>query len=313
MRGRTILILLGVLVVLVAVATLFETNRRKATRGGGKPFFKGLKTEQVDGIRFITEGEETILEKKDGVWLVASEGNYRAEQKLVQDIVDKLPRFMADEIVSTNPANQSLFRVDSTGIEVWVDQSGKEIGHFFIGKPGSDFLSTYVRSAASNDVIVVPEYLPSLFQRGETWRERTLNAFAQEDINRYEYASPTRGRVVVVKQDDGQWRMEEPDTGRVEPSRLSVALRTFASLKADGFADTLSAVAAGLEPDTAHVKAVTSDGQEHAIHIGATAPGLRFYIRKPGGSQIYTLAKGRLNSLMVRKEALLGGSTPPGM
>lgn len=313
MRGRTILILLAVLLALAAIATLFESSRRRSTRTGGKPFFRGLVTEQVDGLRFISEGKETILEKKDGAWTVASEGGFHAEQKLVEDIVQTLPKFKADVVVSSNPANQSLFRVDSTGIEVWVDQSGKQIGHFIVGKPGSDFVSTYVRSAESNDVIVVPVYLPSLFQRGDTWREKTLLSLSQDDIRRFEYEAPSRGRLVVVKQDASLWRMEEPDTGAVEASRLAIALRTIATLKADGFADTVSAASAGLEPDTARVVVETADGQIHQIQIGAPAPGLRYYVRKLGGMQIYTVSKGRLNTLMVPKEILRGSPTGPGM
>ena len=50
MRGKTILILLAVLVVLVIVATVFETSRNRATRSSGEVIFGELNTELVDRV-----------------------------------------------------------------------------------------------------------------------------------------------------------------------------------------------------------------------------------------------------------------------
>ncbi len=310
MRGKTLLFLLGILVVLGGVAAIIDTTRRHATETTSALLFPGLKTELVDKIRINAEGKETVLEKRGDVWQVASEDGHVAEEKAVKDILDRLPKFYYDQVVSTNPANQSLFKVDSTGIEVWVDQKGKEIAHFYVGKPGPDFASTYVRAASSQRVIQVPEYLPSIFQRGETWREKTIFSLTQQDVNRYEYSSPTRGRLLVTKDASGVWHMEEPDTGVVETSKIGIAVGAFSRLKAAGFADTLSAAAAGIEADSTRVAATLADGTSHVLQVGLPAPSLRHYVRRQGSDQIFTVPAGALNTMMPKTDFLKARPNP---
>ena len=174
MRGRNLLILVIVLALLVVVAIYFETSRQRTTQTSDTLLFPGLNTELVDRIQVLSEGEETILERPGDQWVVVTEGGFPAEPRLVNDILDRLPKFYADQVISTNPDNRSLFQVDSSGVEVWINQEGEEVGHFIVGKPGPDFLSTYVRAANSDKVIQVPEYLPNLFKGQKTWREKTI-------------------------------------------------------------------------------------------------------------------------------------------
>jgi len=298
MRGRTILMLLAVLVVLGGIGILFEAGRNRQTHVSGAILFPGLKTEVVDRIRVRWSKKESVLEKKNGKWLVASEGDHPVEPHYVSDILERLPKFYADEVVSTNPANQSVFMVDTSGVEVWVDQSGKEIGHFIVGKPGPDFLSTYVRPAGSDRVILVPDYLPNLFQRSDTWRARTIFQLNPDSIRSFEYQSPSRGHVVLKKTDAGNWRMESPDTGQVNASTVQMPLRSFATLKAAGFADTVSAATAGIEPDTSRIDVTTADGSDYTLHVGGPTAMNRCYARKKGDDQIITLPRGAINTMM---------------
>lgn len=310
MRGRTILMLLAILVVLAAIGAIFETRRNRATHVSQTTVFQGLKTDEVDGIRIVWRKKETVLEKKNSRWLVASEGGHPAESKLVADILDRLPKYYSDEVVSTNPTNQSLFQVDSSGVEVWVNQNGKEIGHFFVGKPGPDFLSTYVRPAGSNSVILVPDYLPNLFQRDETWRERTIFAFAQDSVSSYEFQSPSRGHVLLKKDASGAWKMEVPESANANEATLAMPLRTIANLKAAAFADTVSAAAAGIEADTARVSATLADGSTYTLHVGLPTAANRNFVRRDGSDQIFTIPRGAINTMMPPAQVLKAVSMP---
>ncbi len=298
MRGRTILLLVAILVVLAGIGALFEMSRNRATHLSQTTVFQGLKTDLVDGIRIKWQGKEVNLEKKGGNWLVATEGNHPAESKYVTDILTRLPRYYSDEVVSTNPANQSLFQVDSSGVEVWVRQSGKEIGHFFVGKPGPDFMSTYVRPAGSNRVILVPEYLPSLFQKGETWREKTIFSFPQDSMSAYEYQSPGRGHVLLKKEPSGVWKMEMPDTAQVNAGTLAMPLKAFCSLRASGFADTVSTASTGIAADTSHVTATLADGRSYTLRIGLPTTANKNFVQREGSNQIFTIPRGAINTMM---------------
>ncbi len=310
MRGRNLLILLAILILLGGSALLIDTGRRKATESSGRLLFPGLKTELIDRIRIKDKGKETVLEKRDGAWLVASEAGKPAEVKPVTDILDRMTKFFADQIVSTKKENQALFMVDSTGTEVWVDQKGKEIAHFFVGKSSDDWSSTFVRAADSDKVILVPEYLPSLFQRGESWREKTIFGFEMKDITRYGYTSPKQGQFLASKDESGNWKMDTPMTGAIETAKMTPVIQSLGQLKAAGFADDMSPAAAGVEPDTTKVTATLADGSTHVLIVGGSAPSNRRYVRKEGSDQIYTVGIGRLKAMFPVKETLLAPPAP---
>ncbi len=310
MRGRILLILLAILVLLGGSALLIDTGRRKATEPSSRLLFPGLKTELVDRIKIKNKGTETVLEKRDNKWLVATEGSKSAEPKPVADVLDRMTKFFADQVVSTNEANQALFMVDSTGTEVWVDQKGKEIAHFFVGKSTDDWRSTYVRAAASDRVILVPEYLPNIFQRGESWREKTIFGFEMKDITRFGFESPTRGQLLASRDESGNWKMESPESGAIETSKITPVIQAMGQLKAVGFGDDIAPAEAGVEPDTTKITATLADGSTHVLVVGGSAPSNRTYVRREGNDQIYTIANGRLKAMLPAKETLLAPAQP---
>lgn len=310
MRGRNLLILIAILVLLGGSAFLIDSGRRKATESSGKLLFPGLETEQVDRIKIKSAGTETLLEKRDGKWLVATEGSKPAEPKPVADLIDRLTKFFADQVVSTNKANQALFMVDSTGTEVWVDQKGKPVAHFFVGKSTEDWSSTYVRAADSDRVILVPEYLPSIFQRGESWREKTIFGFEMKDITRFGYTSPSRGEILASKDEAGAWKLESPVAGAVEAAKITPAIQAMGQLKAAGFGDDIEPAEAGVIPDTTKITATLADGSSHVLIVGGPAPSNRTYVRRAGEDQIYTIGNGRLKPMFPAKETLLAPPAP---
>lgn len=311
MKGRKILLLVGVLVILAAAATLFENSRRRSTTESGALLFPGLKVDQVDRLEIDEEGgKQIVLEKKGEKWAVASENGFPAEPKLVQDILDRLPKFYADQVVSTNPQKQSLFHVDSSGVEVRVFQAGKKTAEFIVGKPGPDFLSTYVRAAGSDRVIQVPEYLPSLFSGHTTWREKTLFSLKPEDMRSYSYASPSRGQLMMKRDEAGAWTMEQPQSGKIDDSRVGMIVGAFGRLKAADFADTMSAEGAGILPDTTWIEVALADGSIHRLEIGAAAPKSRRYVRRKGSEAIVTVPIGSINTMMPPASMLLATPGP---
>lgn len=314
MKGRTLAILVAILAVLGGLALLLDASRKRETEGSGKLLFKEMdRTEKIDKIRIDSrEGKESVLEKRGDAWIVASENGKPADQKAVNDLLEKLKTFHADQVVSTNPANQGTFQVDSTGTEVWLSGGGKEIAHFFVGKPGSDYASTYVRAANTDRVILVPEYLTSVFDRGDTWREKTLFSITQEDVKTYEFVSPSKGRLRLVN-DGGTWKLEEPEQGTTDAQKASVAINSFGRLRAYGFADDQTPESAGTGADTTHVTVTTADGATHTLIIGAPAPSNRFYVQKQGSDQIVTIPRGAVNTMLAGKELYLTDSAiPPG-
>ncbi|MDM7914782.1 MAG: DUF4340 domain-containing protein [Candidatus Eisenbacteria bacterium] len=311
MRARTLLVLFGVLVVLVAAAMLFDSSRRRATTVSEKQLFPKLQVEQVDRIRIVSHdeasaatGKETILQKRGDGWVVETEGSHRAEPKFIDDILQRLPRFYYDNVVSENPEKQSLFHVDSTGIEVWITQKGTDVAHFFVGKGGPDFLSTYVRAAESNRVIQVPEYLPSLFTRGNSWRARQIVDIDPEQIRRIEYVSPSRGQLTLARDETGAWMIESPEKAPADPAKMKIALRSVANMRATDFGDDVTPEQAGVAADTTKIQITLADGSTQVVQVGGPAPRNQIYVRRQGTDEVMTLPKGQINTIFVSADFL---------
>ncbi|MBD3163153.1 MAG: DUF4340 domain-containing protein [Candidatus Eisenbacteria bacterium] len=311
MRGRTILILLIVLIVLVAIALLYEQSRKRETRPADEAFFPDLVTEEIDRIRIAPADKDTVLlVKRDGDWFVESDGGHAAEEAKIEDLLEQLPKFHADQVVSTNPENRSLFKVDSTGIRIWIWQGGETIGDFIIGKGGPAMMTTYVRPVDSDRVLQVDASLPHMVDQ-RTWRQERIFSLDQTNIEAYEYSSPSRGELRLVRGVDGSWMLEEPEEAPADSTRLRIPLGSFARLRTVEWADTLGPEEAGTAADTSWVRAKLADGSVHKLRVGLPTKRNRVFAQKEGQEQIFVIPLGAVNTMMPPPETFMKAPSPP--
>jgi hypothetical protein len=305
MKPRTTLILALVLVVLAAAATLFETNRRKSLSSAGGPIFPAYRLEKADAIEVDGGGRHVELKKSGENWLVVTEGSHPADPKLPKQILEAIEKFTTSTLISTSTERQTAFEVDSTGYTVRVHGGGKSLAAFVVGKSGPDFMSTYVRPVEKTSVYLVPIYLRTSVDRGDqSWRNMTLLEVEQADIRGYTTRN-LKESVSVERQDDGTWQITEPIQARARADIMSSVLRSLATIRASGFADsTLTAAAAGLDPDTTSVVIRTADGSSHTIVIGSMNDARQSYTVRQGDPQIYLVPRGRWNTVMRPSETL---------
>jgi hypothetical protein len=76
------------------------------------------------------------------------------------------------------------------------------------------------------------------------------------------------------------------------------AIQSFCRLKASDFADTLTAVDAGIEPDTTWIQATLADGSIHRVRVGAPTERNRNFARKDGSEHIVIIPRGAINTMM---------------
>ena len=139
MRGRTILILVAVLVALAAIATVVENGRNRKTRPSGAQLIPGMNIDWSTVSSSIPRGRTFCWRRRTTDGLRRAREDSRPSASLSSDILEALRKGTADEVISTNPANQSLFMVDTGGIELRVGQQGKEIAHLYHREAGPGF------------------------------------------------------------------------------------------------------------------------------------------------------------------------------
>src|SRR3990172_7336791 len=186
MRLKQITILSGIFLALILLTILLEGPLKDRKKAEPKMLFEDFDPSIVEAIE-IHQNEKTARLEKDGDrWVVLEVDTLKSDKSAESAVI---LRHLADtssinralvavdslkgEIVSKNPEKQSLFEVTSeSGVVVKTYGSNDSLlAHFYIGKTGQDFSTSYIRKEGSNEVI-----LAKGFFRGSTFHP---------DINRW--------------------------------------------------------------------------------------------------------------------------------
>jgi hypothetical protein len=312
MKPRTTLILAAVLVVLVAIATVLNLSRQRQESSLGKPLFPSFSAAKADGIEVRGGGKTVVLRRQGDTWLIATEGNQPVDPKITTQLMEAMDKLSSKTLISLSRETHAGFEVDSTGFTVRFTQGTKPVAEFIVGKPGPDYMSTYIRPVNGDKVYLVPTYLRTVVDRGpETWRNRTILEVDQAKIASYTTRN-AKETVTVEKGKDGEWNITAPTQEKARADIVGMVLRSLATLRAAGFADSsVSGASSGLDADTTAVVIKMEDGTSHTIRVGAANTANQRYTRKEGDPVIYLVPAGRWNSVFRTAAALGPSSTVP--
>jgi len=202
--------------------------------------FPGFEVDQVSSVEIKTKDRQVKLNKEDETWLVATSGNYPADPEAVDTMLGKVKDLRSALTASKSADKHSQFEVDSeSGVEVKMLGTGEDVlAHFFVGKMGPDYMSTYVRKADEDEVLLVNEYLKSIFDKGTRgWRGRTIFDFDPMQVQRLTLVSQEKGEIAIEAQEDGGWQIIKPEVAPAEKDAVDDIVRDISKLSADDFAE----------------------------------------------------------------------------
>lgn len=310
MKPRQTLMLALVLIVLAGIAGLVEANKKRQRAPQGNAVFPAFKLDKADVVEVSGKGQNIRLEKKDGQWMVATEGGFPADQKNANDLLGKIGQFKSTDVVATRKENHAVFEVDSTGIEVKVSAGGKVTADFMVGKPGPDFMSSYVRPVDKDEVYRVPVYLPSVVDKGgDTWRNKTIVEADKEKITGW--TTKNGSETVAVERDaNGAWKITQPFEAPARPDIISIVLDSLTRIRSVGFADSVSdrLASVGLEPDTMSIEIRVEGEKPQHVTIGTANARSQSYTKREGENVVYLVPKGRWTTIF-RPSATLRAET----
>lgn len=320
MNLRATSLLFLVLVLLAGLALFLQRSREQELTATGDVMFPEFDMETADRLELHRGTIEVILAKRDGRWMVESDGGKPADPSLVQNILDKLADLRRSDLVSKQEERHSVFETDTSGVEVKIETAGRPTAWFIVGKGGNDFMSNYVRLHDEERVYRVPVYLRSYVDRGDaTWRNKLVLDLSEDDIASYTTRTP-RDTVTVQRAPDGTWAITQPFEAPASADLMPVILRSLARVSASDFADSLSDLSSvGLAQDTMSVSVTTTAGETIRVRIGAQTESRQFYTQREGFEDVYLVPAGRWNTIfrdaeevrtMTRAEPGGAGATP---
>jgi hypothetical protein len=303
---RSTLILLAVFVVLLLAVLIAENPFKGEEEREVVPLLAGFDSSAVAVVEVHTETDTTRLKKVDGIWQVATQGDYPADAEAVGEMLSTVNGLEKTEIASRNPEKQSIYQVDGSLIETWfLGPDEKEIAHLYVGKNSPDFSSAYVRLADSDEVVLARGYLRGLFDKGSRgWRDRTIFEFDEASALRF---TTQRGDTVITvgTQDKIRWYiLTEPDSAEAKMSVVSnQVLRTASTLKADDFDPEVSLADAGLDEPWGTFTVDLEDGTSLTLLVGGEDGGRR-WVKRPDRDMVFKIGKYRVGQLFKSVEEL---------
>ncbi|MEW6380514.1 MAG: DUF4340 domain-containing protein [bacterium] len=318
MKFKKTLVLFITLVFLVLLAYLLERPKGTVQPSSLFPEFTIDAASLID-VRnkdAAKDGKEEAvsLAKEGQEWKIAG---FPADEELVKKALESIAELKkAANVVSKNPENQKLYEVDpNKGIKVKISDGKKKVlADFFVGKTGPDFMSTYLRKADSNEVLLCEGYhLRSAFSRTlKNWYDLNVSKFTPEDISKIEIVEADRK--ISLKKDKDKWQLTDPNQQQAQAKKnladdmantLS-RLRAIDLLKAepDKFAEY------NLTPPARQVSVFLADGTERKISIGKKNEQNQYYV-KAEKDVVYLVAQYHIDKLSKSFEELKEVPPPP--
>jgi hypothetical protein len=292
---RTTWFLLGVLVALIG-ATVWVMQRpgEQSSSGESADVLVSYDSAAVDRMDISTPSGTVSLVREGDAWMIASPIRARADHRLVAAAIGQGRSLKLKAHVSSNPAKQQLFQIDSASSLVRVFAKGAEVAAFHVGKPGPTYTETYIRREGSKDVFLTDGMLSMVFARpARDWRNKSLLALRPEDIKavQFHYGDTT----FALSRMDSTWSVD----GTPAPEySVRGFLASLSALQCDDFIDT---TIAAMPPREGMIEV---NGTQIAFH---RKPGDTMYtVIASNGPQVYTMYAWRAEQVLKRKKDFAG-------
>ncbi|MCD4653758.1 DUF4340 domain-containing protein [bacterium] len=334
--NRKFQILILIFIVL-GVAVYFRENSRKK-KSAEKPaelglLFPDFDSAEVVSMSFGSFGGSVQLEKEDEKWFVIDDGKkFPADMNAVDKVMETTREMKATQIISRNPAKHMTFQVNAAQETEISDNDGKqkpftigtmgtevtlsgkdatEIAHFYIGKNGSvDFMSTYLRKAGQDEVLLVNGYLKMIYGKGSNsaWKDLLICELQPEEISEIRLGKGSDAIVIgqVINSEDKSlepgkiWTMIKPDRGVLDSPMLQRITGMFRRFRAAEFADDGKTMAEyGFENPTGQITVKSFEGDERVFLFGnlTDEKSSKYFFKEDGQDQVYVVPKYRLETI----------------
>ncbi len=290
---RNTLILLGILVLLIAgVFLVLQKPGERSTTAGNEEVLVRYDSSAVDGIEIISAAGRVTLEKQGATWMLTEPIRAAADESIVTSTIGKGNAIALKGVVSSNPAKQALFQVDSTGTSVKFLAKGATLADFRVGKPGPAYTETYVRRESDNEVFLAEGMLGYLFARpARDWRDKTIFKTPLESVTsvQFHYGDTT----FTLARQDSLWRVDGSPAGEDQVRGMLGSLTNFL---ADDFVDSTLTVV----PPLAAVVEVQGVQIRFLKHPSSTT----YVVTTSRSPQVFNVQEWKAGQVLKRKKDL---------
>ncbi len=236
MKKSTLYLIAIFIILLVAAYLVFSPTKERTSSYSLSDLNLKIDSALVNKIE-ITKGINSVkIENTGGKWNLVSPVDYKADEQSVLRLLSSANKFRVMSLISSNPAKQTLYQVDSlSGTEInFSDKKGNTIS-LIVGKMGPSYMETYIRRAASNDVYLAEGFNTwDINKEVRDWRDKTIFKTEQNSVTQliFEY---TKNKFTLSKLDTINWMVDQDSANN---STVNTLLTSLSNLRTDDFTDT---------------------------------------------------------------------------
>ncbi|MFC1613172.1 DUF4340 domain-containing protein [Patescibacteria group bacterium] len=298
-------VLLAIFLVLLLVSYFIKDKslQNNINSGDEQRIVIDVVKEEIDKIEIISDGKTSIIEKQDNIWKVISDHSFIADQEAVASIIEESLKFNKYIVASENKEKIKIFEVDEEkGVNVKIYCQGEEKANFYVGKPGPDYDSNYVRFANEDIVYLSKGYVGYYFKK-EDWRNLTIYNFEAEQVNKAALKYRDVNNNVLMDKIDDKWQINAPYIKEADKSKVETFLNTLAKLKAVDVEYEKTLKDAGFAISPIVVRLELEDGSKRNLLVGGKLDGEdKYYIKREEDNTVYVVNKSIVDNLMKKAE-----------
>jgi len=298
MKGKNVLILFGVFVVLLALIYFFDvqgTKKREERQEYEKLLFK---VEKDSVVEYTLKNEKDTLtcRKVDGKWNIVSpffaEGDSKTIESNLNSILGrKIERKVVDKLTDLEP-----YGLHKPRGEVIVTCRDSSTIRLFVGSENPTGLYVFVKYPDKPDIYTTGKSLWNYVNKSVyDLRDKKIMHVDKDKVKKIELTSKAYGRVVLEKEGE-DWYIREPIEYRARNSTVKTFLNSLTGNRAKEFVeeDPKSLKKYGLDNPSVRVDCYVGDELVRAtLFIGDSIPDKkgRFYGKEESRKPVFTIER----------------------
>ena len=281
--------------------------------------FPQFDAEKVTSIRLNGKTNKLALVKSEGQWRAVEQDDLPVDKDQIKQALEVVSDLQRDDIISKNPSKQEIFQVDpNQGFEVEIyGEEDNSLARFYIGKNGPDFMSTYVRKADSNEVILYKGFhLRSRFDKpAENWLDKFIILVQDGDVEGINFIRDDGAFSLVKDYETEKWRLDQPEASAVREKMMSDITQTLFNLRGTKLRRLKPESALeefGLDQPLSSITLSMTDGDSKTLLIGKLDEKTdEYFVRLSDRDIIYSVGKFSIDKINKTWQELKMEEAPP--
>jgi hypothetical protein len=289
MRGLwSTLALVLVLAGLGGYIYFVDSKKPAAGASANEKVFAGVEAGQVNELRLTTNGQTSVLVKKDAGWQMTEPEATDADTTESSSLATNVASMEQTRVVDENAGDLAPYGLAEPRIKIAFKAEGGKSGEIHLGDKTPTAGDVYATMPGTKKVFLVSSYLETTFDKKPfDLRDKRVVKFERDKVDALEIARG-RDRIHMTRK-DSEWKVDAPIAGRGDYSNIEGLLTR---LSTAGMSEIVDSKASDLKKyglDKPGMTIAIGSGSSQAVLEISDAAGAKPYARDKSRPMIFTL------------------------